>query len=621
MASPPAWLFALVFRLLNALCSRAFFQPDEYWQNLEVAHRWIYGYGYQTWEWRTLATSSSAATARTSTAAGPEWGKATSTWADVLRTGGQGGIRSPLSVAGTALVYAVLKVTSLDNGALLASPASADMAARRLAARVLGPSYANAALFASLTSFFNFHTSTRTFSNSTETALTAWALALWPWDTYSRRPVPPQRQKEDLKRLLPLALALAALATVIRPSNAVIWLVLGGLLFLRAPRIARFDIVCSAGLIACSAILISLVLDTTFYGTPTLTPLRFLHTNVFQSISLFYGANAWHFYLSQGVPILLATQVPFFLDGVFSFSGSHRLAVAVQNERALSALWVTLVATLGTYSLLSHKEWRFIHPLLPIMHLFVAYSLVRRRGTISSPRTPRHHISVHSRLAQVLRIRPLHALVVAFSLLPAFYLTAFHGLAQNTVMSHLRTELERETATTLVAGRSRTSTLGFLMPCHSTGWQAFLHRPEMEESEGGAASASDEGSTRLWMLTCEPPILGQDPATYRDDSDMFYSDPCGYVTSRSLLLPPASSSSSPEPSTSTSRLVLFSNLLEQPCLDPIKTGAATVGELLLSQGRYAKEWEGWNTLGGWHEDERRTGTVVVLRRGGDDDQR
>lgn len=114
---------------------------------------------------------------------------------------------------------------------------------------------------------------------------------------------------------------------------------------------------------------------------------------------------------------------------------------------------------------------------------------------------------------------------------------------------------------------------------------------------------------------------GQDPATYRDDSDMFYSDPCGYVTSRSLLLPPASSSSSPEPSTSTSRLVLFSNLLEQPCLDPIKTGAATVGELLLSQGRYAKEWEGWNTLGGWHEDERRTGTVVVLRRGGDDDQR
>lgn len=160
--------------------------------------------------------------------------------------------------------------------------ASADMAVRRLAARVLGPTYANAAvhsvfcpsfslfslrlsarfpdltrlipkfppqLFASLTSFFNFHTSTRTFSNSTETALTAWALALWPWDTYSRRALPPQREK-DLRRLLPLALSLTALASVIRPSNAVIWLVLGGLLFLRAPRSARPSILCSAGLVA-----------------------------------------------------------------------------------------------------------------------------------------------------------------------------------------------------------------------------------------------------------------------------------------------------------------------------------------------------------------------------------
>ena len=393
----------------------------------------------------------------------------------------------------------------------------------------------------------------------------------------------------------------------------------------------------------CSAILVSLCLDTTFYGTPTLTPLRFLHTNVFQSISLFYGANAWHFYLSQGVPILLATQLPFFLDGVYSFSGSRRLAVAIQNERAVSALVVTLGTTLGAYSFLSHKEWRFIHPLLPIMHLFVAYSLVRRQGT-TFPQTPRRRVSLQSRLAQVLRVRPSHALVMAFSLLPALYLTAFHGLAQNTVMSHLRTELERDSRTTLAAGRSRTSTLGFLMPCHSTGWQAFLHRPEMEE-EGGAAGAFDKENETLWMLTCEPPILyvfalrlpcpvsvisiltvplslarsGQDPATYRDESDIFYSDPCGYITSQ--LLPPASSSSSPEPSTSTSRLVLFSNLLEQPCLDPIKTRAATVGELLLLQSRYVNEWEGWNTLGGWHEDERRKGTVVVLRRGGDDDQR
>lgn len=124
MASPPlapAWLVALLCRLLNALCSRAFFQPDEYWQNLEVAHKWIYGYGYQTWEWRSLATSAATMASATAGDDGSEWGKAMSTWADVRRTGGQGGIRSPLSVAGTALVYIVLKATSMDDGTLLAS--------------------------------------------------------------------------------------------------------------------------------------------------------------------------------------------------------------------------------------------------------------------------------------------------------------------------------------------------------------------------------------------------------------------------------------------------------------------------------------------------------------------
>lgn len=40
--------------LIAALAtSRTFFQPDEYWQSLEIAHRIVFGYGYQTWEWMT----------------------------------------------------------------------------------------------------------------------------------------------------------------------------------------------------------------------------------------------------------------------------------------------------------------------------------------------------------------------------------------------------------------------------------------------------------------------------------------------------------------------------------------------------------------------------------------
>lgn len=41
----------ICWRLLNALCVQTFFNPDEYWQSVEIAHRMVYGYGYLTWEW------------------------------------------------------------------------------------------------------------------------------------------------------------------------------------------------------------------------------------------------------------------------------------------------------------------------------------------------------------------------------------------------------------------------------------------------------------------------------------------------------------------------------------------------------------------------------------------
>ncbi|KER27548.1 hypothetical protein T265_13774 [Opisthorchis viverrini] len=41
----------LVFRLLNALLIQTTFVPDEFWQSIEVAHKWSFGYGTLTWEW------------------------------------------------------------------------------------------------------------------------------------------------------------------------------------------------------------------------------------------------------------------------------------------------------------------------------------------------------------------------------------------------------------------------------------------------------------------------------------------------------------------------------------------------------------------------------------------
>lgn len=44
-------ILALLVRISLALLTRTFFQPDEYFQSLEVAHHIVFGYGHLTWEW------------------------------------------------------------------------------------------------------------------------------------------------------------------------------------------------------------------------------------------------------------------------------------------------------------------------------------------------------------------------------------------------------------------------------------------------------------------------------------------------------------------------------------------------------------------------------------------
>jgi Alg9-like mannosyltransferase family len=42
---------AICVRVLVALFTRTYFQPDEYFQSLEPAHVLVFGYGHLTWEW------------------------------------------------------------------------------------------------------------------------------------------------------------------------------------------------------------------------------------------------------------------------------------------------------------------------------------------------------------------------------------------------------------------------------------------------------------------------------------------------------------------------------------------------------------------------------------------
>jgi GPI mannosyltransferase 3 len=195
--------------------------------------------------------------------------------------------------------------------------------------------------------------------------------------------------------------------------------------------------------------------------------LNFLRVNL-SSVSLFYGGNPWHYYLTQALPILLTTSLPSFLHG--SYLTIRNNPNPPKSLHALRSLLGLIVWTLIIYSLAGHKEWRFIHPLLPVMHLFCTQSLLSIGQTIPNKKRVR---SLLRKPAGFLILLPLPVIL---------YTTFMHGRAQIAVIDYLR-DLPREDL----------GSIGFLMPCHSTPWMAYLHRPELSAG-------------RAWALGCEPPL-------------------------------------------------------------------------------------------------------------------
>ena len=201
--------------------------------------------------------------------------------------------------------------------------------------------------------------------------------------------------------------------------------------------------------------------------------------------------NTWHYYITQAIPILCTTALPFTMHGIWSTLISKSL-----HDTALRTMLKTIVWVIGVYSLAGHKEWRFIHPILPLLHIFAAKSLVDlaynpphpsnrpgkriREGKQSQPRT---RTFIHSRLG--LPNIPNKTLFFLLLPLPAsMYIVLFYCSAPISVLSYIRTIPKEELGQ---------SAVGYLMPCHSTPGHAYLHRKEL--ADGG-----------MWALGCEPPL-------------------------------------------------------------------------------------------------------------------
>jgi phosphatidylinositol glycan class B len=77
---------------------------------------------------------------------------------------------------------------------------------------------------------------------------------------------------------------------------------------------------------------VNCLIDSYFYGKFVLTAYNFLSYNVFHNVGAHYGTHPWHWFVTEGFPVLLFGHLPLFLAGLkFNKQLQFPLTVIVFN--------------------------------------------------------------------------------------------------------------------------------------------------------------------------------------------------------------------------------------------------------------------------------------------------
>ena len=507
------WVF-LTFRVLNAVFTRTFFQADEFWQALEPAHWKAFKYGELTWEWKfgvrsylfpmifeltyrfvSLSSILVHYTLFLLSTIGSDLlllllPKYELSWqiAEDLK-------RLPLEVTQSYEYYGVLYAPKVVMAALASTGEYYTVRfVQKIYLLTLDKknekeeekgctglsSITKFSLLLSLTNFFNCFFITRTFVNSFEMVLTSIALYYWDWTSG-------QMVKESS---FSKALVFAFLGCFQRPSSGLVWIVPSISLILNLVFKKQYHLLSiTVSKVIRSFVLVftaNTIIDMYFYKKVTFPIFRFLKFNFTTPLSKFYGVAPWHFHLFQSLPIILGASIPVFIIGLF-FQLSRKSFPKVYLNPFFQVK-LTILLNLVVYSWLPHKEFRFIFALQPLFILLSSFGLLKLNAEYGK------------RLAC---LKSLLWFIPFASVFFALLLDTFHESGSIEVMKFLHEEPEIDS-------------LGFIMPCHSTPGQSYLHRNDISD---------------LWSVTCNPPLhLLDDPEayskleTYMDESDHLYDD-------------------------------------------------------------------------------------------------
>ncbi|XP_018315655.1 GPI mannosyltransferase 3 [Mycetomoellerius zeteki] len=423
-------LLLILWRLINVIVVQTAHVPDEYWQSLEVAHRLAFGYGYLTWEWTTM-------------------------------------IRSYMYPFLISILYQILSKLSLDYVLLLT------MLPRVFQAILVA--YAdyrfyqwtkNKWMLVSLClNPFWYYCATRTLINSVETACTIIALSIHPI------------LGREISILSLKYMWIVGFLCMARPTAAIMWLPLyyihiRCLRYIRRDALEKKLLPGRCVLICFTCAIISILVDCYCYGTFVITPWKFFQMNVLRNVGSTYGIKHWLWYTYTALPVLLGLHFFPFLFAFYSIC-KHPFFHAKESIMLVVICWTLLV-----YSSLSHKEFRFILPLLPLL-IYTSFTSLK-------------HLNINANVR-----KRIIAMFMCSDIIIGLFISMIHQRGTLTIMEDLRDEITRTNISSM--------DMLILTPCHSTPLYSHLHV-----------------NVSIRFLTCEPNLSNTE--NYIDEADQFFAN-------------------------------------------------------------------------------------------------
>jgi phosphatidylinositol glycan class B len=308
--------------------------PDEYWQGTEVAYNIVYGGVDLPWEWH-----------------------------DEYK------LRNTVYPYYLAFPLWILKITGLDyNAAVRSCPYLAhcflvcisDWYLWRIGKRTIGTPASRISFILYLTSRTANELMIRCFSNSIETIF--YIVAFYYFLDV----------KNKFNKNIVMMTALISLSFMMRNTSPIGWI---PLLFYKIVYEGSFVPFAIAGVfVALPIIGLCILLDTLYYGggAVVLTSVNFLRVNVLEGLSKYFGDEPMSNYVFVFLPESFTVAYPVLLIALWFYYKEMR------SKRQAPFLFYCTIFYIAFFSLIAHKEKRFMLPIIPFCFLMIGYLLARK---------------------------------------------------------------------------------------------------------------------------------------------------------------------------------------------------------------------------------------------------